>query len=130
MTLKISNVKYRIKSFWQVIKQIFVDYTGHSTIHGVSYITEKGRSWYERVWWITVFCLSVICCGKLIFDAWNIDPIIISFTEKPTPIWQIPFPAITICPHTFARNDRINLTKFYEHRQNGQSIFQSLTDKE
>jgi Amiloride-sensitive sodium channel len=70
------------------MKNIFFDYTEHSTIHGISYIAEKNRSWCDRIWWIVAFCASVLGCGKLIFDAWQINPIIIGFTGKPTPIWQ------------------------------------------
>jgi acid-sensing ion channel, other len=125
-----SSVKNRIKLCWQAVKDLFVDYADHSTIHGVGYIAEKGRSWFEKIWWIIVFCISVVCCGKLIFDAWNIDPIIISFAEKPTPIWRIPFPAITICPITFARNDHINIFKLHEEYEAGRNHFKTLTEKE
>jgi acid-sensing ion channel, other len=86
---RITGLKPRIKNCWQVAADLFSDYSDYSTIHGVNYIAEKDRSWFERIWWVAVFCISVLCCGKLIYDAWNIDPIIISFTEKPTPIWQV-----------------------------------------
>jgi Amiloride-sensitive sodium channel len=81
--------KSKIKTVWQTIVDSFGDYSNHSTIHGVSYIGEKGRSWFERTWWIAAICVSVVCCTKLIIDAWNIDPIIISFKETPTSIWQV-----------------------------------------
>jgi len=130
MSQTISNVKSRLKSGWTTAKNLFADYANHSTIHGVSYIAETGRSWFDKTWWIVVFCISVLCCGKLIFDAWNINPIIISFADKPTPIWRIPFPAVTICPTTFARSDRINITAIFQGRENGSSIYQNLTEKE
>jgi acid-sensing ion channel, other len=99
---------------WRTAKILFFDYAAHSTIHGVNYIAERNRSWFERIWWIVAFCLSILGCTKLIFDAWNINPIIISFTGKPTPIWQIPFPAITICPTipTDSQNLRNIVEKF------------------
>jgi acid-sensing ion channel, other len=68
---------------------LFNDYADHSTIHGVSYMNEKNRSWFEKFWWVFVFSISVLGCGKMIFDAWNINPIIISFTGKPTSIEQV-----------------------------------------
>jgi acid-sensing ion channel, other len=123
-----SIVKPRVKICWNAAKDLFVDYAGHSSIHGVHYIAEKGRSWFEKVWWITALCTSIFCCGTLIFDAWNISPVIISFAEKPTPIWQIPFPAITICPDIFARIDHINLTKMMLHQEKGENIFQNLSE--
>jgi acid-sensing ion channel, other len=122
------NLKYRIISLWQTVNHIFVDYAAHSTIHGVNYFAEKGRSWFEKVWWIAVFGISILCCGNLILDVWNISPIIISFKDKPTPIWELPFPAITICPMTFARTDDINITQLILQQNNGVNLFQSLPE--
>lgn len=36
-----------------------------------------------------------------------------SFAEKSTPVWQIPFPAVTICPETKALKESIDFTKGY-----------------
>jgi acid-sensing ion channel, other len=130
MTPTTSIVKSWLKSSWQTVKTLFADYADNSTIHGVSYIAEKNRSWFEKVWWVVVLCISVLFCGKLIYDASNISPIIISFKDKPTSIWEIPFPAVTICPYTVARSDRINITKIFQDQENGGSIFQNLTERE
>ena len=35
---------------------------------------------------------------------WKESPIILSFAEKSTPVWEIPFPAVTICPVTKERD--------------------------
>jgi len=82
-------LKTRVQKYWRRLKSLLIEYSEHSTIHGVSYIVEQNRSWFERAWWIAAFSALVLCCGKLIFDAWHINPIIISFTGKPTPIWQV-----------------------------------------
>jgi Amiloride-sensitive sodium channel len=84
MTLRI-----KLKHFWRIGKELFNDYADHSTIHGVSYMNEKNRSWFEKSWWIVVFVVSILGCGKMIIDAWNIKPIIISFSEKATSIDQV-----------------------------------------
>ena len=34
------------------------------------------------------------------FNKWQSSPVIVTFDEKSTPVWKIPFPAITICPET------------------------------
>jgi acid-sensing ion channel, other len=78
-----------LKKYWRTVKDLFNDYADHSTIHGVSYMNEKNRSWFEKFWWVFVFSISVLGCGKMIFDAWNINPISISFTGKPTSIEQV-----------------------------------------
>jgi acid-sensing ion channel, other len=130
MQKQIASAKIKLKVCWQTIKKTSIDYANHSTIHGVSYITERDRSWIERVWWIVVLCFSFFVCGKLIFDAWNISPIIISFTEKPIQMWQIPFPAVTICPRTFAQSDRINITELIDYENSRLNLYANFTDEE
>jgi acid-sensing ion channel, other len=130
MWQQFSCLKAKMKSVWRTVKQIFIDYTNNSTIHGVSYIAEKDRPWFEKVLWITMFCISIILCGKLIFDAWNISPIIFAFSEKPTPIFQIQFPAVTICPLALSQSHRLNITKIILDRENGIDSYQNLTEKE
>jgi acid-sensing ion channel, other len=115
------------KGILQRAKSIIFDYISHSSVHGVKYLAERKRSWVEKVWWITVFCISILGCGVLVLDAWNISPIIISFTAKPTPIWRIPFPAVTICPKNFARSDRINLTDIFLRQKFGEMVFERLS---
>lgn len=48
-----------------------------------------------------------------IWDKWNTNPVIVSFAEKSTPIWQIPFPAVTICPDTKTISSVANFTDLY-----------------
>jgi acid-sensing ion channel, other len=115
---------------WRKVKDLFFDYSIHSTVHSVSYITEKGRSRFEKVWWILVFFVSVLFCGKLTFNAWNLNPIIISFTDKPTPIWQIPFPAVTICPKIYAQSKDINLTHLVTRIYTKELLIDDLTEEE
>jgi acid-sensing ion channel, other len=81
------NVKSKVKKFCHTAKDFFFDYSEHSTIHGISYVGERHRSWIEKIWWIVALCFSLICCGYLILDAWSNNPIIINF--KPTPIWEV-----------------------------------------
>lgn len=47
--------------------------------------------------------LSFTGCSYLIiktYNKWQYNPVIVTFAEKSTPVWKIPFPAITICPET------------------------------
>jgi acid-sensing ion channel, other len=83
------KMRIRVQNSWITLKTLFFDYSEHSTIHGVNYIAERNRSWCEKIWWLVALCASILGCTKLIFDAWQINPIIISFTGKPTPIWQV-----------------------------------------
>lgn len=72
-----------------------------------------------RVWWSIVFVLSVITCAYLITKTWikwQENPVIMSFSHKQTAVWEIPFPAITICPLTKVQNTMYNYTHAYLNR--------------
>ncbi|XP_065354330.1 pickpocket protein 28 [Calliphora vicina] len=90
------------KSLWQGIKQIYFEYCANTSIHGVQYLGEA-RPWKEKFFWLSVFIVSIYCCSNLIeniYNKWNETPVIVSFSEKSTPVWSIPFPAVTICSET------------------------------
>lgn len=76
-----------------------------------------------RVWWVVAFALSVFGCGFLILNVykkWDQSPVIVSFAEKSTPVWAIPFPAVTICPETKSYMDMLNFTDvFHKIVENG-----------
>ncbi|XP_055382443.1 pickpocket protein 28-like, partial [Condylostylus longicornis] len=44
------------------------------------------------------------------WEKWETNPVIVSFNEKFTPVWQIPFPAITICPERKFMQNKFNYT--------------------
>jgi acid-sensing ion channel, other len=95
---------------------IFSDFTNNSTVHGVKYLGERRRHWLERIFWVIAFFISVTGCCVLInkiYVKWQLSPVIVSFAEKSTPVWQIPFPAVTICPETKALKEKIDFTKGY-----------------
>lgn len=80
----------------QAIWGLFSEYANNSSIHGVRYMGENHRPWVERLWWVIAFSLSIYGCSSLIYNVWvkwEQSPFIVSFVEKPIPVWQIPFPA-------------------------------------
>lgn len=83
----------------QAVWGLFSDYANNSSIHGVRYMGERRRPLVERVWWVIAFCCSIYGCSRLIYNVWNKwdqSPVIVSFAEKSTPVWQIPFPSGTV----------------------------------
>ncbi len=79
---------------------LFMDYSANSTVHGVKYLGERKRHWSERAFWLVAFIIAVYGCGNLIINIyikWQQTPVIVSFAEKSTPVWSVPFPAVTIC---------------------------------
>ncbi|XP_073848275.1 pickpocket protein 28-like [Musca autumnalis] len=89
-------------SCWQALKKSYVEFCATSSIHGFQYFGHR-RHWKEKCFWILVFMVSFYFCGKMICKAyvkWNETPVIVTISERSTPIWSIPFPAVTICPET------------------------------
>ena len=105
-------------------------YSSSSSIHGVQYIGQ--RHWIESLFWISALLVSFTGCTILI---WNVyekrqsSPVIVSFNEKSTPVWQIPFPAVTICPETKALKNNIDFTKWF-HLVNDSKLTQKDAESE
>lgn len=60
--------------------------------------------------------LSLYVCGNLTHNVWSKrdqSPVIVSFAEKSTPVWEIPFPTVTICPETKTYMEKLNFTEAY-----------------
>ncbi|XP_017770397.1 PREDICTED: pickpocket protein 28-like [Nicrophorus vespilloides] len=100
----------------------FTEYCNATSIHGFRYLGEQKRSYTEKIWWLVTLIASVCLCTYLImktYNKWERSPVIVSFATKQTPIWQIPFPAVTICPETKCLQSEFNFTKLYLKTLNG-----------
>ncbi|XP_059608072.1 pickpocket protein 28-like [Phlebotomus argentipes] len=94
-------------------RSLLAEYSDSSTIHGVKYLGGPRRRWPERLWWLLAFGASLYTCGALILNTytkWSTDPVIVSFSQTPTPLWRIPFPSVTICPLNLVRQSVFNFT--------------------
>jgi acid-sensing ion channel, other len=79
------------------------------------------------------FIISFIACGVAIYNIWrnwDQNPVIVTFADRPTPIWQIPFPAITICPEIKAQKEIVDITKVYHMLKGNGSLFYTLKPEE
>ncbi|XP_077285510.1 pickpocket protein 28-like [Arctopsyche grandis] len=107
-------------------KNYFVEFASATSLHGLQYVGERGRTVIERIWWISMFIFSLITCTYLIYKVymkWDQSPVIVSFAESPTPVWEVPFPAITICSETKSRQTSFNFTEAFHN-------IEKLTDHE
>ncbi|XP_055911783.1 pickpocket protein 28 [Eupeodes corollae] len=123
------QIKYGTK--YQAAWGIFTEYCDNSTIHGIRYMGEMKRPILERLFWTIVFCSSIFICATLtmnVWDKWNNNPVIVSFAEKSTPVWQIPFPSVTVCPETKTRREIFNFTDMFWKLAEGQAG--NMTEKE
>ncbi|CAG2062721.1 unnamed protein product, partial [Timema podura] len=46
-----------------------------------------------------------------VWRKWNDSPVIVSFDETSTPVWDIPFPAVTICSEVKVKQTLFNFTE-------------------
>lgn len=75
-----------------------------------------------RLWWIFAICCSLYCCIYLITLTWNkwiTTPVIVSFATQETPIFDIPHPAVTICPEVKTRPNIFNYTDLLFKKEDG-----------
>ncbi|XP_066255098.1 pickpocket protein 28-like isoform X1 [Euwallacea similis] len=85
----------------------YCDYTG---IHGFKFIGER-RSLCEKASWTIVFCVSLIACIGVVYEVfkkWQKSNIIVNFASEQVNIFDITFPAVTICPETKVHSDHFN----------------------
>ncbi|XP_049539274.1 pickpocket protein 28-like [Anopheles darlingi] len=110
---------------WRTWKNIFRDYFEASSCHGMRYIVEPGLSLLERTSWSMMVTLSLCCCiSGIIYThlRWQEKPLIVSFSSRTIKVWQIPFPAITICPQTRIAADIFNVTEVYHRQRRNRSL--------
>ncbi|GBP37376.1 Pickpocket protein 28 [Eumeta japonica] len=73
------------------IAHVFRDFNANTTLHGLKYLSERGLTIFEKVFWLLTFLLSLILCFSLIYNVWykwQTSPVIVSFSEKMIPVWQ------------------------------------------
>ncbi|XP_072397815.1 pickpocket protein 28-like [Diabrotica undecimpunctata] len=108
MEKKSSTKKSFCKSFGDYCRE----YSKVTGIHGVQYIGEK-RTYFEKIWWLIVFIIALSSCVYAILEVyykWIRSPVIVTFATQETPIYTIPFPAVTICPESKTNQSLYNHT--------------------
>lgn len=87
-----------------------------STIHGISYLTTNQTHWLAKIFWCIVLVISAITCSTFIsylVKLWSDSPTLLHVIAAPRPIWDIPFPAFTICPAVKTKTEKFNFTDIY-----------------
>nr|CAD7570917.1 unnamed protein product [Timema californicum] len=68
--------------------------------HGYKYIAEPGRTIFERLLWGSVVLSALVIAVTIILNSWemfNNRHTMTSIETANYPLWNVPFPAITIC---------------------------------
>ncbi|XP_035776394.1 sodium channel protein Nach-like [Anopheles albimanus] len=82
------------------VKQL-QDLCNVTALHGYSQIVRSGYSALERTVWSCAVVASTLCAITLLMISWswNVETPTVTVTESTNyPTWNIPFPAVTICP--------------------------------
>ncbi|KAB0798149.1 hypothetical protein PPYR_09142 [Photinus pyralis] len=106
-----NNVK-----FGQNSSRYFAEFCGSTSIHGLKYLRERDRYVIEKIWWIIVVSIATVGAFSLIYKTymkWTTSPIVVTLAKTETPIWKIPFPAVTICPELKSSPTVFNCTDVY-----------------
>ncbi|XP_011699645.1 PREDICTED: pickpocket protein 28-like [Wasmannia auropunctata] len=77
----------------------FYVYCDNTNLHGFRYISMGGSSIIESVLWFVVCISSIVFCVILMLRLWanySNNPIVTTIYTS-NPIWNVPFPAVTIC---------------------------------
>ncbi|KAL3273935.1 hypothetical protein HHI36_015359 [Cryptolaemus montrouzieri] len=113
---------FKRTSFLCKIRRHFKSYCNHTSIHGFQYLGQN-RTVFERCWWIIIFLCTVSACGYviyLVYNKWWMTPVIVSLTTRDTPIYKVPFPAVTICPTIKFKSKKINYSNFLKKLAEGE----------
>ncbi|XP_044262774.1 pickpocket protein 28-like [Tribolium madens] len=83
------------------------------------FVTLEKNEQYLKVWWITVFLICLTACIFSIYGVykkWDGSPVIVNFANQGTPIYRIPFPAVTICPESKSVQNLFSYTKIMQKK--------------
>ncbi|XP_044256790.1 uncharacterized protein LOC123006401 [Tribolium madens] len=111
-------------NFGKNILTYFREYCDCTSVHGFRYLGEK-RTLFEKIWWFLIFSICLSTCIFSIFmvyKKWEQSPVIVSFANRGTPIYKIPFPAVTICPETKSNREIFNYTKTLNKKIQGGNL--------
>nr|XP_015833861.1 PREDICTED: pickpocket protein 28 isoform X1 [Tribolium castaneum] len=113
--------KNRKSSTCASVRSYFREYCESTSIHGFKYLGEtENRPICERLWWVIVFIFCLSGCSFMIYNIykkWDKSPVIVTFATKETAIYEIPFPAVTICPETKSDKSKFDFAAAVKRRK-------------
>ncbi|XP_055591169.1 pickpocket protein 28-like [Uranotaenia lowii] len=108
------------------LEDSFADFCGSSSIHGVRYIGCRTSSYIEKLIWTIIFLTTLYLAGNNIIEAWikwEKNPVKIVPADRTTYSWEIPFPAVTICPQTKSKKSLFNIGESYRDTEGDSDKF-------
>nr|CAD7574043.1 unnamed protein product [Timema californicum] len=105
---------------WESVR----DYLDHSSIHGFKFLTQEGRHWVERVFWLSACVAAAYGSSQLLLASWYaFQHNAISFTPETTYLdWKTGFPAVTVCEDDSRIKTWAYATRRYGTNMNGDTV--------
>ncbi|XP_048000716.1 pickpocket protein 28-like [Leguminivora glycinivorella] len=97
-----------------MLREVLMEFTSTSSLHGMHYITERGLTRLEKIFWAILTLTSIFLCLWACSRAWykwQHNSMIITVNEELMSATEVPFPAVTVCPQTKLNQDKYNYTK-------------------
>lgn len=98
-------------------KKIFHEYCENTSVYGLKYLGNPNRPRIEKLWWIICVIGSLFVCAFFMYDSyvqWKTQAFIISFADRYTPIEDIAFPSVTVCPEIKSRKKVFDFSETLE----------------
>lgn len=114
-------------------KNLYINKFHISTIHGVKYITTNRTNKIGKIFWATVLTISGIIFANCLYnhyERWSDSAIFINVAENAQPIWNIPFPAVTICPEIKTKTSMFNFTQIYNEISSNGGVFNNMSNEQ
>lgn len=75
---------------------------------------------FYRIWWFVIFGMALSVCSisiYAVYKKWDTSPVIVTFATRGTPMYSIPFPAVTVCPESKSIQNLFNFTRILQKKE-------------
>ncbi|XP_034254271.1 pickpocket protein 28-like [Thrips palmi] len=96
------------------LRDVWREFCRSTTMHGLRYLVDEGRTTFDKAFWGVSLLITLVCCTALLvhmYERWLISPAMATNELKMQAVWEVPFPAVTICPDTKFKNSVFNLSE-------------------
>ncbi|XP_029721589.2 pickpocket protein 28-like [Aedes albopictus] len=109
----------------RLVVKCWTEFSANSSINALRYPFNRRLPRLEQCWWRSSFLFFIgAYCFVIgtIYYKWSMNPVMITYTQSMFPLWEVPFPAVTICPTTKVRVEDLNLTDMLIRVQRKETI--------
>jgi hypothetical protein len=113
---------YSESTFMKIVKNLISEYTQNTSVHGLIHTANQKSYFITRIFWVAIVIVSTVFCLFFIVNnyyLWKKKPIILGFNEQLTDIFEVPFPAVTICANFKFDKNKIDIQKLLDEYQTG-----------